>query len=74
MPINAGHVAATGSTTALVAQVLVYATHWPLQPLDAETAMSLAGLITAGVGALVMLARKRWSLPTTTEADPNANH
>lgn len=74
MPINAGHVAATGSTTALVAQVLVYATHWPLQPLDAQTAMSIAGLITAGVGAVVMFARKHWSLVPTPETDPNANH
>lgn len=65
MPINASHVAATGSTTALLAQVLVYVTHWPLQPLDTETAMSFAGLITAGIGALVMVARKKWPSTTT---------
>ena len=48
--MNPTHVVATGGTTAMLAQVLVWATHWPLQALDANTALALAGLLVAGVG------------------------
>ena len=51
--VQPAHVATTGGATALVAQALVYLTHWPLQALDADTAMAFAGLlVAAGAGAV----------------------
>jgi hypothetical protein len=50
--MNASHIA-TGTITSLLAMVLVYLTHWPLQPLDLPTASAFAGLIVAGVGGAV---------------------
>lgn len=50
--MNPAHTAATASvgSTAL-AQVLVWMTHWPIQPLDAGTSLALAGLLIAILGA-----------------------
>lgn len=48
--MNGTHVAATGGITAMLAGVLVWATHWPLQPLDTATALDLAGLIVSLFG------------------------
>jgi hypothetical protein len=59
-PINAGHMVATGSTTALLAGVLVWITNWPLKPLDASTAADLAGLIVAALAGLVAFVKSRW--------------
>jgi muramidase (phage lysozyme) len=39
-----------GPYTAALAAVLIWASHWPLQPLDGGTALSLAGLIMGAVG------------------------
>ena len=51
--VNAGHVVATGSTTALLAGVLVWISSWPLKPLDATTAADLAGLLVAACGGVM---------------------
>jgi|307.fasta_scaffold193215_2 hypothetical protein len=56
--MNASHVA-TGGITALLATVLVYLSHWPLQPLDLPTASAIAGLLVALGGALVKLYQSR---------------
>jgi hypothetical protein len=50
--MNSSHVA-TATITALLATVLVYLSHWPLQPLDLPTASAFAGLIVSGVGGAV---------------------
>lgn len=52
--MDSSHVA-TGAITALIATVLVYASHWPLQPLDIATASAIAGLLVAAGGAVVKL-------------------
>lgn len=49
--MNPSHVAATGGVTAMIAQVLVWLTHWPVQPLDANTALAVAGLLVSAVGS-----------------------
>jgi len=46
-------VAGGGTGTALLAQVLMWLTHWPLQPLNTDEAMALAGLIMGGTGLLM---------------------
>lgn len=56
--MDASHVA-TGAITALLATVLVYLSHWPLQPLDLPTASASAGLLIAAGGALVKLYKSR---------------
>lgn len=52
--MDSSHVA-TGAITSLIATVLVYLSHWPLQPLDLPTASAIAGLIVAAVGGVVKL-------------------
>jgi hypothetical protein len=52
--MNSTHIA-TGAITSLLATVLVYLTHWPLQPLDVPTASAFAGLAVAAAGAAVKL-------------------
>jgi hypothetical protein len=52
--MNSSHIA-TATITSLLAMVLVYLSHWPLQPLDLPTASAFAGLIVAGVGGVVKL-------------------
>lgn len=42
--MNTSHIVATGGATGLLAQVYVYLTHWPLQPMDSNTATAFAGL------------------------------
>jgi hypothetical protein len=44
---------ATGTITALLATLLIYLSHWPLQPLDLPTASAFAGLLVAVGGAAV---------------------
>ena len=56
--MDASHVA-TGTITALLATVLVYLSHWPLQPLDLPTASAFAGLLVAVGGALVKFYKSR---------------
>jgi hypothetical protein len=46
--MDSSHIA-TGTITALLATVLVYLSHWPLQPLDLPTA-----------AAFCRVARRRW--------------
>lgn len=48
--MNGTHIAIGGGITAMIAGVLVWLTHWPLQPLDEKTAMDIAGLIVAIFG------------------------
>jgi hypothetical protein len=62
--MNASHVA-TGGITALLATVLVYLSHWPLQPLDLSTASAFAGLLVAAGVGLVKLYKSRclWRRP-----------
>lgn len=52
-PINSSHVIATGSSTALLAGVIQWASSWPLKSLDAATASDLAGLIVLIVGGVI---------------------
>jgi hypothetical protein len=66
--MNASHVA-TGGITALLATVLVYLSHWPLQPLDLPTASAFAGLLVAAGGALVKLYKSR-TAPTARPVVP----
>ena len=47
--MDSSHIA-TGTITALLATVLVYLSHWPLQPLDLPTAAAFAGLLVAAGG------------------------
>jgi hypothetical protein len=56
--MNASHVA-TGGITALLATVLVYLSHWPVQPLDLSTASAFAGLLVAAGAGLVKLYKSR---------------
>jgi len=56
--MDASHIA-TGTITALLATVLVYLTHWPLQPLDLPTASAVAGLLVAAGGAAVKFYKSR---------------
>ncbi len=65
--MNASHVA-TGTITALLATVLVYLSHWPLQPLDLPTASAFAGLLVAAGGAAVKFYKSR----TAPVAEPLA--
>jgi hypothetical protein len=45
------HGALVGSgASVMLAQTLIYLSHWPLQPLDDNTAMAIAGLIISVVG------------------------
>lgn len=48
--MNGSHVAATSGITAMIAEILMWVTHWPLQPLDEPTAMAIAGLTVAFLG------------------------
>ncbi len=52
--MNSSHIA-VGTITSLLATVLVYLTHWPLQPLDVPTASAFAGLLVAAAGGAVRL-------------------
>ena len=56
--MDSSHIA-TGTITALLATVLVYLSHWPLQPLDLPTAAAFAGLLVAAGGAAVKLYKSR---------------
>jgi hypothetical protein len=60
--MDSTHVA-VGAVTGLLASTLVYLSHWPLQPLDAQTAASIAGLLVAAVGAAVRFYQWRRSTP-----------
>ena len=56
--MDSSHIAA-GTITALLATVLVYLSHWPLQPLDLPTAAAFAGLLVAAGGAAVKFYKSR---------------
>jgi hypothetical protein len=65
--MDSSHIA-TGTITALLATVLVYLSHWPLQPLDLPTASAFAGLLVAAGGGAVKLYKSR----TAPVAEPLA--
>jgi hypothetical protein len=65
--MDASHIA-TGTITALLATVLVYLSHWPLQPLDLPTASAFAGLLVAAGGGAVKFYKSR----TAPVAEPLA--
>ena len=71
--MNSSHVIATGGVTAMLAQILVWLTHWPLQPMDQNTALAVAGLLVASVGGLAVarINRKRESNPAVPPTTPN---
>jgi hypothetical protein len=77
--MDASHIA-TGTITALLATVLVYLTHWPLQPLDLPTASAFAGLLVAAGGAAVKFYKSRTEpvatplAPVVSIAPANAGH
>jgi hypothetical protein len=56
--MDASHIA-TGTITALIATALVYITHWPLQPLDVQTASAFAGLLVAAGGGAAKFYKSR---------------
>ena len=56
--MDASHIA-TGTITALIATALVYISHWPLQPLDVQTASAFAGLLVAAGGGAVKFYKSR---------------
>lgn len=65
--VNSAHVIATGSTTALLAGVLVWLSSWPLKPLDATTAADLAGLLVAAGGGVMAFLQRRREHPETDQ-------
>ena len=71
--MNSSHVIATGGVTAMLAQILVWLTHWPLQPMDQNTALAVAGLLVASVGGLAVarINRKREGNPAAPPTTPN---
>jgi hypothetical protein len=73
--MNPTHVMATGGTTAMLAQVLVWASHWPLQALDANTALAVAGLLVAGFGGggLAFLQRDKGERGANGNVLPRSN-
>lgn len=48
--MNGTHVAIGSGFASMLADVFIWASHWPLQPLDTATATSMAGLIVAILG------------------------
>jgi len=56
--MDSSHVA-IGTITALLATVLVYLSHWPLQPLDLPTASAFAGLLVAAACGAVKFYKSR---------------
>jgi hypothetical protein len=65
--MDSSHIA-TAAITALLAIVLVYLSHWPLQPLDLPTASAFAGLLVAAGGGAVKFHKSR----TAPVAEPLA--
>lgn len=56
--INASHVVATGGIMGALTQVILYISHWPLQPMTEGQAGSVAVLVIALYGACVWCKRK----------------
>jgi hypothetical protein len=77
--MDSSHVA-TGTITALLATVLVYLSHWPLQPLDLPTASAFAGLLVAAACGGVKFYKSRTAsvvapiAPGVSIAPANAVH
>ena len=77
--MDSSHIA-TGTITALLATVLVYLSHWPLQPLDLPTAAAFAGLLVAVGGAAVKFYKSRAApvaeplAPVVSITSANAGH
>ena len=77
--MDSSHIA-TGTITALLATVLVYLSHWPLQPLDLPTAAAFAGLLVAAGGAAVKFHKSRTGpvaealAPVVSITSANAGH
>lgn len=56
--INSAHVVAAGALAGDITPILMWASHWPLQPLDQTTAGAIAGLIVAAVGGGALMSIK----------------
>lgn len=67
--VNASHVVAVGGVTAMLANLLVWATHWPLQPMDLGTASNTAGLLVALVGGLTVMVSHKTKGNANTKDD-----
>jgi hypothetical protein len=53
-PVSAGIGLGAGApATAALASVLMWLSHWPIQPLDGQTALSLAGLLLGAFGLVI---------------------
>lgn len=48
--VNSGHVIATAALSGDLTPILMWVTHWPLQPLDTGTAGAISALIIAIIG------------------------
>jgi len=46
-------IAGGGAASGMLAVVLMWLTHWPLQPLNQEEAAALSGIILGGAGLLI---------------------
>lgn len=68
--MNSSHVAAAGITS-MLADVLIYLSHWPLQAMGADTATSVAGLIVACVGGIVKIYQHKFSGNGNGAVQPN---
>jgi hypothetical protein len=55
--MNSTH-AVTGGAVAMLASLLVYLTHWPIQPLTTEEALNVAGLLAMAAPAIMYLFNK----------------
>ena len=48
--MNGSHIALGSIGTSAIASILMWMTHWPIQPLDQNTAMAISGLAVAVLG------------------------
>lgn len=61
------NIAGSSAATTMVADVLMWLTHWPLQPLNQDEAMALGGILISAAGLLVHFyqAKKGATAPAT---------
>ena len=57
--MNLSHVTAAGGVTGMLASVLMWLSHWPLQPLTADTSASIAGLLVAAAAGVAAWRRRK---------------
>lgn len=63
-------IAGGGAATTMLAQVLMWITHWPLQPLSQDEAMALGGLLMGGAGLLLHLRQTKQEANTPQNPTP----